>query len=52
MENNAEIEYISIIETKDDRYIKKNYRVKVINILIRPLGHSFAVEANIKLIQI
>jgi cation diffusion facilitator family transporter len=31
------------------RYIEKNHKVKVINVLIRPLGHSFAVEANIKL---
>lgn len=31
------------------RYVEKNHKVKVINVLIRPLGHSFAVEANIKL---
>ena len=30
-------------------YIEKNNKVKVINFLIRPLGYSFAVEANIKL---
>jgi cation diffusion facilitator family transporter len=31
------------------RYIEKNHKVNVINVLIRPLGNSFAVEANIKL---
>ena len=31
------------------RYVEKNHKVKVMNVLIRPLGHSFAVEANIKL---
>ena len=29
--------------------MEKNHKVKVMNVLIRPLGHSLAVEANIKL---
>jgi len=31
------------------KYIEKNHKVNVINVLIRPLGNSFADEANIKL---
>ena len=31
------------------RYIEKNHKVNVINVLIRPVGNSFAIEANIKL---
>ena len=29
--------------------LKKKFNIKVINVLIRPFGYSFAVEANIKL---